>query len=166
MDKTLGKLYLAELETEREATRKCLERVPFEKLKDWKPHPRSMPMGNLAHVCADIPAWITHILIEGDVDFATYQNTKIESTKDLLNAFDKNMGEVKQALKNVSDEELNEPFHLRNGEQVLATSAKGETISSSINHLVHHRGQLTVYMRLNDIPVPRIYGPSADEDGF
>jgi uncharacterized damage-inducible protein DinB len=166
MNETLGELYLEELEAEKEATRKCLERINFEKLKDWKPHPRSMPMGNLAQVCADIPAWITHIILRGDVDFATYQNTKINNTKELLEAFDKNMEEATQALKNVSDEELEKSFHLRQGEQFLSTSTKKEAIGDSINHLVHHRGQLTVYMRLNDIPVPRIYGPSADEAGF
>jgi uncharacterized damage-inducible protein DinB len=166
MEETLGKLYLEELEAEKEATRKCLERINFEKLKDWKPHPRSMAMGNLAHVCADIPRWITHVILKGDVDFATFENIKITNTKELLEAFDKNMEEARHALKNVSDEELEKQFHLRQGEQILSTSTKKESISGSINHLVHHRGQLTVYMRLNDIPVPRIYGPSADEAGF
>jgi len=165
-NKTLGKIYLEELEAEVEATRKCLERMPVEKLFDWKPHEKSMQMGYLAQICAEIPRWISYIIEKGEIDFATFEHTEIKTTEDLVKFFDKNMESVKIALQKVSDEELDKTFSLKNKGELLASSSKKESISSSINHLVHHRGQLTVYMRLNNIPVPKIYGPSADEKGF
>lgn len=166
MNSTLGKSYLEELETEVPATRKCLERIPIDKLFNWKPHPKSMTMGYLALIVAEIPKWITHIVEKEYIDFATFEHVEIKTTEELLNYFDKNMENVKKALQNVSDEELNKPFSLKNKGQVLFTASKKYNVESSINHLVHHRGQLTVYMRLNEIPVPSIYGPSADEKVF
>ncbi|MCA1626030.1 MAG: damage-inducible protein DinB [Acidobacteria bacterium] len=124
---TLGHGFLKELEAEAAVSRKCLERIP-ENLFDWKPHEKSMTMGYLALLVAEIPKW--------------------------------------NALQNVSDDALAASFYLKNQGQVLYETPKKESIAPSINHLVHHRGQLTVYMRLNDIAVPSIYGPSADDRGF
>ncbi len=163
---TLGKLFLEELEMEVKATRKCLERIPLDKLSEYKPHEKSMKLGYLALICADIPRWITHILTKGDIDFATYEHVEIKTTEELVKHFDKNMEDVRKVLQNVSDEEFEKSFSLKNNGQVLATSSKKESVISSINHLVHHRGQLTVYMRLNNIPIPSIYGPSADDKTF
>jgi len=162
---TLHEEFLKELEAEAASTRKCLERIP-EKLFSWKPHERSMLMGYLAQVVADIPHWITLIVDTPAIDFATYKNVPLKTTSDLVTFFDKNLQEAKTALQNMSDESLSENFSLKHGDTVLSTSSKRESISSSLNHMVHHRGQLTVYMRLNDIPVPSIYGPSADEKTF
>ncbi|MGD1045532.1 MAG: DinB family protein [Bacteroidota bacterium] len=158
----LHKEFLNELEAEAKASRKCMERIP-EKLFDWKPHEKSMPMRSLTYVVADIPRWIKQIIESPEIDFATYKNYQPKTTSDLVNHFEANLKEAKKALEHTTDESLSETFSLKNNGEVLMSSSKKETIASSINHLVHHRGQLTVYMRLNNIPVPSIYGPSADE---
>jgi uncharacterized damage-inducible protein DinB len=103
---------------------------------------------------------------KGDIDFATFEHFQPKATAELVNHFDENLNGAKNALRNVSNEELAKMFSLKNHGQVLFSSPIKDNIGSSINHLVHHRGQLTVYMRLNDIPVPSIYGPSADDKGF
>jgi len=165
MTTTLGKLYLAELEMEAVASRKCLERIPADKFS-WKPHEKSMQMGYLALIVADIPKWLTFTIKEGVINFATWEKYEAKTTDNLVKRFDANMKEVREVLSNVTDEEMEKEFKLMAGDQLLATDTKKGTIGSSINHLVHHRGQLSVYMRLNDIPVPSIYGPSADDKAF
>jgi len=162
---TLGAAFLKELEAEAASTRKCLERIP-EALSGWKPHEKSMTMGYLALLVAEIPKWITHMVEKGEIDFATFEHFQPKTTAELVSHFDENLNGAKNALRNVSNEELAKTFSLKNHGQVLFSSPIKENIGSSINHLVHHRGQLTVYMRLNDIPVPSIYGPSADTKGF
>lgn len=157
--------FLQELEAEANATRKCLERIPVN-LFGWKPHEKSMPLGYLALLVAEIPKWIQHMVEKSEIDFATHEHFEPKSTAELVNHFDENLQAARVALRNASNEALAEPFYLKNQGQVVFSSPKKESIGSSINHLVHHRGQLTVYMRLNEIPVPSIYGPSADEKGF
>ena len=160
-----GKEYLAELEAEVQATRKCLERVP-ETLYDWKPHEKSMTMGYLVLLVAQIPKWITHIIEISEIDLATFSNFQPKTTKELVDHFDENIEGAKKALKKVSDQELSRSFSLKGNGQLIFTSPKKENVGSTLNHWVHHRGQLTVYMRLNDIAVPSIYGPSADDRTF
>lgn len=162
---TFATEFLKELEAENIATRKCLERIP-ENLYDWKPHEKSMNMGYLSLLVAEIPKWITHMIEKSEIDLATFEHFKLKGTQELLSHFDENVQGTKNALMNVSDLMLSEPFYLKSNGQVVFSSPKKEFIGSSINHLVHHRGQLTVYMRLNNIPVPSIYGPSADDKGF
>ena len=162
---TLGVVFLKELESESAPTRKCLEKIP-ETLFGWKPHEKSMAMGYLALLVAEIPKWITHMVEKGDIDFATFAHFQPKNTAELVNHFDENLKGAKNALRHVSDEALAKTFSLKNHGQVLFSSPIKDNIGSSINHLVHHRGQLTVYMRLNNIPVPSIYGPSADERIF
>ncbi len=162
---SLGSIYLEEMEAEATATRKCLERVP-EKLFSWKPHEKSMSLDYLSLLVAEIPKWIAHIVEKGDLDLATFEHYKPETTANLVAHFDDNMAAAKRALKPVTNEELDAPFNLKSNGAIVFTSSKKETVGSSINHMVHHRGQLTVYLRLNDIPVPSIYGPSADDRGF
>ena len=162
---TFGTEYLNELKSEVRATRRCLEAIP-ESLYGWKPHERSMNMGYLTLLVADIPRWITFSIEKSVIDFATYEHFQLSTNAALLEHFDKAIEDAKRALKSVSNEELAKPFYLKNNGQTLHTSTKKETVQSSINHWVHHRGQLTVYMRLNNIPVPSIYGPSADERTF
>ena len=164
-DTNIGKEFLNELVAEATATRKCLERIP-ESLFDWKPHEKSMTMGYLALLVADIPRWITYSIEKSVIDFATYEHFKPKNTSELISHFDENIKGAKNALEHASNEELLKPFFLKNNGQILFSSPKKENIGSSINHLVHHRGQLTVYMRLNNIAVPSIYGPSADEKVF
>jgi uncharacterized damage-inducible protein DinB len=160
-----GLEYHHELETESIATRKCLERVP-EKLFGWKPHEKSMNMGYLTLLVAEIPKWITYIVEESVIDFATFQHVLPKTTAELVKQHNENLQGALKALKKVTNEQLEEPFYLKNQGQVLYTSSKKANVSSSINHLVHHRGQLTVYLRLNNIAVPSIYGPSADDKNF
>lgn len=162
---SLGAEYIRELESEVRATRECLENVPMDK-PEYKPHEKSMQLGYLAVLVADIPRWIQHAIEKGEVDFATYEQAKPTTNAELVAHFDKSVAAAKKALENVSDEGLKEMFYLRNDGQELMKSPKDETIMSSINHMVHHRGQLTVYLRLLDIPIPSIYGPSADSGPF
>jgi uncharacterized damage-inducible protein DinB len=164
-DINFGTEFLKELEAEATATRKCLERIP-ESLFDWKPHQKSMTMGYLALLVAEIPRWITFMIEKSEIDFASFEHYKPKNNAELVSHFDKNILGAKNALQHVSNKELSEPFFLKNQGQVLFSSPKKDNVGSSINHLVHHRGQLTVFMRLNDIPVPSIYGPSADDKGF
>ena len=163
--KTLGRLYLEELESEKVSTRKCLERIP-EKLFTWKPHEKSLTMIYTALIVAEIPKWISTIIESSEIDFATFKHFQPKTAVELVDHFEENLIGAKSALQKVSDEELSELFYLKSSGVTLFSSSKKENISSSINHLVHHRGQLTVYLRLNDIPVPSIYGPSADEKVF
>ena len=160
-----GTEYLNELVAEAPACRKCLERVP-ESLYDWKPHEKSMTMGYLTLLVAEIPMWIATMVEKSEIDFATFTHAKPKTTADMVKHFDENLEAAKKALKDISNKELAEPFFLKNHGQVIFSSPKKDNVGSSINHLVHHRGQLTVYMRLNNIPVPSIYGPSADDKGF
>lgn len=162
---TFGIEYLKELEAEASATRKCIERVP-ESLYEWRPHEKSMNMGYLTHLVAEIPNWITYMILKSEIDFATYPQYKAASAAELVKHFDEIMEGAKKALSNVTNDQLKEPFYLKHNGQVVFTSPKKENISSSINHMVHHRGQLTVYLRLNNLPVPSIYGPSADDREF
>lgn len=165
MNNSFALEFLKELQAETAATRKCLERIP-ENLSDWKPHEKSMTMGYLTLLVAEMPKWITAMIEDSVIDLATFDHFKPSTTAELVAHFDENIRGAENALQQVSDEKLNELFSLKSNGQVLYSSPKKENISSTINHWVHHRGQLTVYMRLNDIAVPSIYGPSADEKPF
>ncbi len=154
-----------ELEGEVRSTRECLQEVPMEKA-DWKPQEKSMQMGYMAQLVADIPRWIQYIIEESAIDFATYPVFKGTTADELVAHFDKSVEDAKKALASITDDELNELSYLKHGEKELFNSPKGESISQAINHLVHHRGQLTVYLRLNDLKIPSIYGPSGDSGGF
>lgn len=166
MRTTLGQLYLKELEAEAAATRHCLERVP-DGDPDWKPHEKSMALGYLAYVVAEIPRWVALQVTEGKIDFQTFTHDEVKTNEQLLAYFDRNIQAARAALSAVTDEELETgTFELANGSTVLMSSPKGESVGSSINHMIHHRGQLTVYLRLKGAAVPSVYGPSADEPGF
>ena len=161
----LCQYFLNELQAESVASRKCLERIP-ENVYDFKPHEKSMAMGYLTLLVAEIPRWILLTVEDSVINFASYQRFQLSTTEALLAYYEGNLKAASSALANITDEQLARPFELKHGEQLLMSSPKLETIGSTINHWVHHRGQLTVYMRLNDIPVPSIYGPSADDRNF
>ena len=156
---------LHELNTEYRATKACLERIPVT-LFDYKPHSRSMTLGYLALLVAEIPLWIKYMVTDGEIDFVTFKHAAPKTTPELVAHFEDNMQAAREALKTSSDEALESNFTLKANGQVLYTSKKINDIGTTINHWVHHRGQLTVYMRLNDIDVPSIYGPSADDKNF
>ena len=165
MSTTISAAYLKELNAEYKSTRACLERVS-ETLYEYKPHLRSMTMGYLVLLVAEIPLWIRHMIIDSVIDFATFKHASPKTTKELLDHFEDNMKAAREALEATNDEALQEPFTLQANGQVLYTSPKIVDIGTTLNHWVHHRGQLTVYMRLNEIAVPSIYGPSADDKSF
>jgi len=164
-DLLLAQEFATELEAEKPATLKCLERIPPE-LFGWKPHEKSMELGYLALLVAEIPLWIALIVHSPEIDFATFKHSGATTTQQLTDNFINHVADAKAALLGVTEGEMDKPFYLKANGQVLFTSTKKEQISSSINHLLHHRGQLTVYMRLNDIAVPSIYGPSADDKSY
>jgi uncharacterized damage-inducible protein DinB len=157
--------FLSEFESEIPATRKCLERIS-EKLFDWKPHEKSMTLGYLTLLVAEIPKWISTMIKKREINFHTFDHQEPKTTQEVLNYFDQNVADAKKAIQALVLEDLAKHFVLRNGDQILIDSPLADNISSTINHWVHHRGQLTVYMRLNDILVPSIYGPSADDKTF
>jgi hypothetical protein len=161
----LGAEWIRELDGEVRPTRECLKEVPMDKAK-WKPHEKSMEMGYMAQLIADIPRWIQYIIEESEINFETYEQFKGATSDELVAHFDKSVEAAKNALASINDDGLKEMFYLRHGEKELLKSPKEESISQAINHLVHHRGQLTVYLRMNDLPIPSIYGPSGDSGGF
>ena len=157
--------FIAELQHEAAATRKCLERIPAEKF-DWKPHEKSMAFGRLASHIAEMFGWTPATLTQPELDFEKFDYTPYDpkSTQDLVEFLDKNVNEAIETLRNTPDDVFLENWTMRNGETVYFTMPKISVMRSFVgNHIVHHRGQLSVYMRLNDIAVPSIYGPSADE---
>ncbi len=162
---TLAQEFLREIDAEAAATRKCLERVPMN-LRDYKPHEKSMELGYLARLVADMPKWLHVIIDDGEIDFATYEQPQAATADDLVAHFDKTMDLARGSLGRFTESMHSEPFHLKNSGSLLYSTTKLESVSQSINHMVHHRGQLTVYLRLNDIAVPSVYGPSADDRGF
>jgi len=165
MSNTITQSFLKELNTEYRATRACLERIP-ETLFDYKPHPKSMNLGYLALLVAEIPLWVNHMVTDGEIDFVTFKHLAPKTTKELVDHFEDNMNAARNALESANDEALQSPFVLKANGQVLYSAPKIADIGVTLNHWVHHRGQLTVYMRLNDVPVPSIYGPSADDKNF
>jgi len=165
---TLGAAMLPEFDHEMMNTRKTLERIPEEKFS-WKPHEKSMVMGNLATHLATIPSWVAYTLDRDSLDVAPpgeppLQNTPANSVKELLERFDRNVAEARAGIAGANDEHLLKPWSLLAGGKTIFKLPRIAVLRSSIlNHAIHHRAQLGVYLRLNDVAVPAIYGPSADE---
>ena len=162
---TIGKALAAELQQEAEATRKILQRLPEDKF-DWKPHEKSMTLHQLAAHVIEMISWTPPTLTQPGIDFATmdYKPAVYETTAAMLEAFEKNLSEATELLSNVSDQDLMQTWSMRNGETLYFEMPRTIVMRSFVmNHIVHHRGQLSVYIRMLDVPVPAIYGPSADE---
>jgi uncharacterized damage-inducible protein DinB len=159
---SLSTLLLPEFDQEMATTRRLLERVPSDK-GTWKPHQKSFSLAHLAQLVSWMPGWITNALQETSLDLAKAGGYSNEKTEALLEGFDKNVREARAALEAASDEDYKKNWSLTHGDKVLFTSTRAEVVRQNINHLVHHRGQLTVYLRLLDVPIPSIYGPTADE---
>lgn len=156
---------LGELQHEAATTRTVLERVPADKF-DYQPHEKSMDFRRLATHVAEMFSWIPMTLDRDVLDFAKedFKPFEPETTAELVEFFDKSVADATEALTKATDETFMENWTMRNGEQVYFTMPKIQVLRSfCFNHIIHHRGQLSVYLRLNDIPVPSIYGPSADE---
>jgi uncharacterized damage-inducible protein DinB len=161
---------LPEFDNEMKNTRKTLERVPDEKFA-WKPHDKSFPMGALATHLANLPSWGSLTLASDSFDVAPggkpMKTPELNSTQEVLKAFDENVAATRAAIEGAADEHLFKPWTLQSNGNALMTMPKIAVLRNFVmNHMIHHRAQLGVYLRLNDIPVPSIYGPSADESPF
>ncbi|MGH7647681.1 MAG: DinB family protein [Gemmatimonadaceae bacterium] len=154
--------FLAEFDGEMPSTRKVLERVPGER-GAWKPHPKSFPLGHLAQLVAGMPGWLVAMLRGDKLDLASFPGYQLLPTEALLAEFDRGARAGREALAATTDGDLDVPWSLVHGDHVLFTLPRRVVVRQHLNHLVHHRAQLTVYLRLNDVPLPAIYGPSADE---
>jgi uncharacterized damage-inducible protein DinB len=163
-----GEAIIPEFDQEMAITRRVLERVPSDQAQ-WKPHPKSFALGHLAQLVSWMPGWIAKTLKEPTLDLATgWENGgySFQPTETLLEGFEKNVREARAALKETPDAAWSLNWSLTRGGQNLWTAPRTVVIRNHINHLVHHRAQLTVYLRLLDVPVPATYGPSADEQTF
>ena len=159
-------LFLGELERETASTRRTLERVP-EGRYDWKPHDKSMVLGYLAELVARLPSWAVLTIKQDHLDLTTYKSQPLRTNQELLKEFDASVAGARDALANTTDEHLLKPWRLLVAGQVVMEQVRHVVLRDSVfSHLAHHRGQLTVYLRLLDLPVPAIYGPSADEKTF
>jgi uncharacterized damage-inducible protein DinB len=160
------KAILAEFENEASTTRRVLERVPGDKLS-WKPHPKSMSLGHLALHTASSPGVICGWAAENETQFSGQKEPDPSSTSEIVAAHDKSVAQVKKILGGMSDDDLRQTWSAKANGTTLMTMPKGALVRAIVlNHWYHHRGQLSVYLRLLDVPVPSIYGPSADENPF
>ena len=164
----INKSIIAELKHESATTRKTLQRVPAN-MFNWQPHPKSMSLRRLASHLTDIHQWPVIMMNKTEYDFLTggFKLGNYETTESLVEDFDDTVSKTIQVLEDASDEMLDQPWTLRRGEHIIFTIPRKQVLRTMfMNHIIHHRGQLSVYLRLLDIPVPSIYGPSADESVF
>ena len=165
----ITELLLEELDREADGIRKTLQRVPEGK-NDWKPHEKSMPLGALATIVATIPAWLDMVVNMDELDInppggSKYRPQPWKTRKDLLDQFEASLTKGREVLQNTTDDRLlNTKWRMLSGGKPMSEQTRYVAIRDGVlNHMAHHRGQLTVYLRLNEAMVPAIYGPSADE---
>jgi len=159
---TIAGALLPEFEQEMATTRRLLERVPSDR-GEWKPHAKSFSLGHLAQLVSWMPGWVANTLTRTELDLTSHAGYSLEKTETLLATFDQNVAATKDALGAAKDADFAVPWSLTRAGHVLFTAPRGAMVRQHINHLIHHRGQLTVYLRLLDVPIPSIYGPTADE---
>ncbi len=156
---------LTELSHEAATTRRLLERTPQEHL-GWKPHEKSMSLARLATHIAEIPGWISDVLDQDEfvIGATPYTPLTVGSVSEILDKFDRNIANTGHAMRRQTTDRLLATWRLRRGDQVLLEMPRSGVIRTMLlNHLIHHRGQLSVYLRLLNVPLPPIYGPTADE---
>jgi uncharacterized damage-inducible protein DinB len=161
----MNQSFIAELKHEAENTRKILQRVPKEHF-DWKPHAKSMSLGRLAAHIAELTGWAAFTIETDGLDFATMDRKPFvpKATEELVQLFDENLQKSLEALKTATDEQLMKPWKLSNGPHVILDQPKAVVLRGMcFNHVVHHRAQLGVYLRLLNVAIPGMYGPTADE---
>lgn len=164
----LNQALLPEFDKEMANTRKTLERVPDDKF-DWKPHAKSMTLRQLSQHLALFPSWMVDTLVKTSFDYAPvdgepYKPPALNSRKDLLEVFDRDVAKAREGLAAASDADLMQNWSLLAGGKTVFSMPRVAVLRSMVmNHMIHHRAQLGVYLRLNDVPVPALYGPSADE---
>jgi uncharacterized damage-inducible protein DinB len=166
----LSEALLPEFDQEMANTRKTLARVPEDKL-DWRPHEKSMTLGGLATHLANLPSWAAHGINLDELDVAPngvpFRVEQIKSRAEALENFDRNVAAARAAITGASDEHLFKPWSLLSNGKTIMTMPRVAVLRSFVmNHMIHHRAQLGVYLRLNDVPVPSVYGPTADEGGL
>ncbi|HLE84444.1 MAG TPA: DinB family protein [Thermoanaerobaculia bacterium] len=166
----LTDLFTAQLEREADRCRRALERVP-EGRNDWKPHEKSMGFGYLATLVATMPGWVAMAITQDELDLdppggSSFKPLEWSTTAELVAALDDAVAKARAALAGTTDEHLQTPWRLLVAGNVVLEDPRWMVIAETFTHLAHHRGQLTVYLRLNEVPVPSIYGPSADEQTF
>jgi uncharacterized damage-inducible protein DinB len=165
---TYAETVLPEFDHEMANTRKVLERIPDDKL-DWQPHPKSHTIGWNANHVADLPNWLVVTLTKSELDFAPvggepFVLPKLTSRQEILELFDRNVAAARKAITEASDEDMAGMWSLSKAGKPFLTMPRSAVVRGIVlNHLMHHRAHLCVYLRLNDIPVPGLYGPSGDE---
>ena len=167
---TITELFKAQLEREGPLTRRALENVPEGK-PDWKPHAKSMPLGYLSSLVASMPGWVAMAITQDELDLYPKSGKSaapgvLGTRRELLQSLEASVARSREALAGTNDPHLMTPWRLLVGGKVVMETARHVVISDAFSHLAHHRGQLTVYLRLLDVPVPSIYGPTADEKTF
>jgi uncharacterized damage-inducible protein DinB len=166
----LTELFLSQLTDEGNRTRGALEQVP-EGRDDWKPHDKSMPLGQLAMLVARMPSWVSLVINQPELDIAPTDGSNVDqkplrTAQELVQALDESVTSGRDALTRTSDEHLMTNWHLLAGGTVVLDQPRYIVLRDTFAHLAHHRGQLTVYLRLTGAKVPSIYGPSADDQRF
>jgi uncharacterized damage-inducible protein DinB len=161
---------LAELNREGDRSRRALEQVPQGKY-DWKPHDRSMIFGYLAHMVATMPSWLAMAVTQDELDLkpaagSQHSRPRLDTSAELVAALDKSLDEGRSALQKATDDFLKTPWRLLVAGKIVSETSRELMIEDTLNHWIHHRGQMTVYLRLMGAKVPALYGPSADEQRF
>jgi len=161
---SLAQTYVQQLQAVAAGNKKILERLPEDKL-EWRPHEKSMTLGRLAMHLAELPLWVNRLLESDGFDFASivYKPNLPENKEQILAEYDNRLAAAVDALSKATDEELQKNWNLRRGDHVIYDLPRTAILHREQQHMVHHRGQLSVYLRLLDVPVPGMFGPSADE---
>jgi len=167
---TMTEWFLAELESEAAKSRRVLEQVPSGK-RDWKPHERSMEFGYLSDLVANIPSWVGMAITRDDLDIApkggpSQRPVPLNTSAELVAALDKAVASAREALRSTTDAHLQTPWRLLAGGQLAFEQPRHQVIRDTFLHSAHHRGQMTVYLRLLGSKVPSVYGPTADDKSF
>ena len=167
---TMTEWFLAELDSEAAKSRRVLEQVPAGK-RDWKPHERSMALGYLSELVANIPSWVAYAITVNELDIApkdrpTYKPAPLHTSAELVAALDKAVAQAREALQKTTDAHLDTPWRLLAAGQLALEQPRREVIRDAFLHSAHHRGQMRVYLRLLGAKVPSVYGPTADDHSF
>ena len=167
---TMTEMFLAELESEAGKSRRVLEQVPTGK-RDWKPHDRSMAFGYLTDLVANIPSWVGFAITMDELDIAPKDGSSrrpvpLNTSAELVAALDKAVAQAREALQKTTDVHLETPWRLLAGGHVAFEQPRHQVIRDTFLHSAHHRGQMTVYLRLLGSKVPSVYGPTADDQSF